>query len=99
MPVLNPLTFIEGDYEPGLFFVAAAGLEEEKEGGKRCAACFRLRLKKAAEEAKKIGARYFATTLSVSPHKSTPLIHRVGEEIERETGVAYLRGFQEKGRV
>ena len=42
-------------YDPEAFFSASAGLEGEKEGGRRCEVCFRLRLEKTALEAKKQG--------------------------------------------
>lgn len=49
----NPVNIIEGEYNPKDFLEAAKGLENEPEGGKRCAECFKLRLKAAAETAKK----------------------------------------------
>ena len=36
MPFKNPVTVIEGAYEPREFFDAVKGLENEPEGGKRC---------------------------------------------------------------
>lgn len=77
-------------YDNTPFCAAAQGLEDEKEGGKRCAECFRLRLTVAAQEAKKRGLEYFCTTLTVSPHKNSDLINSIGFEIEKEQGVKYL---------
>ena len=74
----NPVAFLAGEYEPPRFFEAVKGLENCREGGARCEKCFELRLSKAAEIAKKGGFDYFATTLTVSPHKNAVLINEIG---------------------
>lgn len=74
----NPVAFLAGEYEPQRFFDMVKGLEGCKEGGARCEKCFELRLSKAAEIAKKGGFDYFATTLTVSPHKNAVLINEIG---------------------
>ena len=63
------------------FRLAAAGLEAEAEGGARCTECFVLRLSRTAEAAREGGYDYFATTLTVSPHKNAPLINAIGEKL------------------
>ena len=78
---------------------AVRGLEKEPEGGKRCEACFRLRLKKTAELARDGGYDFFCTTLTLSRHKNAELINDIGEEIARETGVRWLPSdFKKQGR-
>lgn len=47
------------------------------EGGERCRRCFEWNLRRTAEAAQKLNA-VFATTLTVSPHKRSPLIFEVG---------------------
>ena len=85
-------------YDPEAFLSASAGLEGEKEGGRRCEVCFRLRLEKTALEAKKRGADFFTTTLSVSPHKNAALLDAIGRETAQTFGVAYLPAdFKKKG--
>ncbi len=74
----NPVAFLAGEYEPQRFFEAVKGLENCREGGARCEKCFELRLSNAAEIAKKGGFDYFATTLTVSPHKNAVLINEIG---------------------
>lgn len=74
----NPVAFLAGEYEPQRFFEAVKGLENCREGGARCEKCFELRLSKVAEIAKKGGFDYFATTLTVSPHKNAVLINEIG---------------------
>lgn len=85
-----PFKIIECEYDENEFLLVANGLEEEKEGGKRCAKCFELRLRKAAEFAKKEGFAYFTTTLSISPYKDSDLLNEVGNKMEKEFGVKYF---------
>lgn len=68
----------------------ALGFETEKEGGKRCAECFKLRLGKTASIAKRDGFDYFCTTLSVSPYKNSNLLNKIGGDLERKYDVKYL---------
>ncbi|MCQ2506781.1 MAG: epoxyqueuosine reductase QueH [Lachnospiraceae bacterium] len=72
-------------YDPDRYFELVKGLENEKEGGKRCEVCFRMRLLEAAKFADEFNADYFATTLTISPLKNAELINNIGEEIEKET--------------
>ena len=72
------------------YSMEVAGLEKEKEGGKRCAKCFELRLKRTAEIAKEKGFDYFCTTLTVSRHKNAVLINDIGEKIGRAIGIQWL---------
>ncbi len=75
------------------------GLEEEPEGGKRCAVCFRLLLEKTARIAAQEGHDYFCTTLTLSRHKDAHLINRLGEEVGLAAGVRWLPSdFKKQGR-
>lgn len=97
-PFSKQVHLIEGRYDPKHFADCAAGLENEPEGKKRCEACFRLRLKEAAREAKQRGADWFTTTLSVSPHKDAALLNQIGRELEEEYGIRYLYAdFKKRG--
>ena len=72
------------------YYRRVKGLENEPEGGKRCAECFRLRLLETARLAKHYGYDYFCTTLTLSRHKDAVLINTIGEEIARAVGVSWL---------
>lgn len=76
------------------WFNETVSLENEPEGGRRCEACFRLRLKRAYLYMKDCGADAFTTTLTISPHKSADMINRVGQEIGGERFLA--RDFKKK---
>lgn len=98
MGLAEEITWIEGSYEPQRFFSAVKGLEQAPEGGARCAVCFRLRLEQAARQAAQLGADYFCTTLSISPHKNAALLNEIGESLARQYGVTWLPSdFKKKG--
>ena len=65
------------DHEEWLREVAA-GYEHEPEKGARCSRCFRYNLTKVAEYAKAHGFDEFTTSLTVSPHKVSPVIFHMG---------------------
>ncbi|MBQ3048046.1 MAG: epoxyqueuosine reductase QueH [Clostridia bacterium] len=82
---------IDGEYlDSSIFISEFIGLENCKEGGKRCEKCIYLRIKKTAEYAKNNGYDLFASTLSVSPHKNANLINSIGLKCENEYDVKYL---------
>ncbi len=90
MKFTHSVALLPCQYDGQAFVQAARGLEGEPEGGKRCEACFRLRLRYAAQEAARLRFDYYTTTLSISPMKNAPLLNQLGEEIGREFGVAHL---------
>jgi len=86
-------------YNPQEYFDAVKGMEDEKEGGARCEICYRLRIDAAAEYAERNGYSKFASSLTLSPHKSSAVINRIGGEAElQKAGVQYLPSdFKENG--
>lgn len=90
MKFKNPVSFIEGRFDPQEFYSAVKGLEKCKEGSERCFKCYELRLREAAEYAKKGSFDYFTTTLSISPLKNAAKINEIGEKIAVEYGVKHL---------
>jgi len=66
----------DDDFEKWL--ILTKGLEKEPEGGKRCSFCFKMRLKKTAQLAKKNGFDYWGTTLSAGPQKDVQIINSMG---------------------
>ena len=84
------ISCIVEEHDKKSFLKASTGLEQEKEGGKRCENCFYLRLKRTAQKAKELNFDYFATTLTVSPLKNSFLINEIGLKIQDEIKVSYL---------
>ena len=83
-----PLLDIEYNYS--IFKDMAKGLENEKEGGARCDKCFALRLEKTAFLAAKSDFEYYGTTLTVSPHKNSEKINKIGEIISQKHNIKFL---------
>jgi predicted adenine nucleotide alpha hydrolase (AANH) superfamily ATPase len=54
---------------------------KDPEGGKRCEMCIKYRLLNTTKYASENHFDYFATTLSVSPHKNSDLINTAGRNI------------------
>ncbi len=90
--------FVDCDHDAEAFAEMAKGLENEPERGKRCYACYALRLHKTAELAKEKGFDYFATTLTLSPHKNAEWLNEIGEREGGRYEVNYLfSDFKKQG--
>lgn len=73
------------------------GKESEPERGERCRICYQDRLESTALLAAKRGIGYFASTLSVSPHKDAAIISLIGKELEKSHDVGFLdRDFKKQ---
>ena len=81
--------FHTGEYDVERWFDLVKGHEDDPEGGERCAICYRMRLEEAARFAGVHGFECFATTLSVSPHKSAAIINRIGRELGARYGIEF----------
>ena len=90
LPAKNKISLVEMKGEPEEFYSAVRGLEQIKEGGERCFACFRLRLERAAKYAKENGFDFFTTTLTISPLKNAAKLNEIGEEAGEKFGVRHL---------
>lgn len=90
LPAKNKISLVEMKGEPGEFYSAVRGLEQIKEGGERCFACFRLRLERAAKYAKENDFDYFTTTLTISPLKNAAKLNEIGEAAGKKFGVRHL---------
>ena len=89
-PSKNKLDILDIDYDYNDFLSIAKGLEQEKEGGRRCHKCYLLRLEKTAQIAKKHHFDYFGTTLTVSPYKNSKVLNEIGRVLQEKYNVAYL---------
>ena len=66
------------------------GLEKYEEGGARCFRCYRQRLEETAKYAADNNYDYFTTTLSISPHKDSQILNRLGKFLSEKYKVNYL---------
>lgn len=88
----NQVDLIIDDYKPNEFIqlMQQKELIAEPEGGKRCTACFNMRLDLAAKEALERGFDYFGSALTISPKKNSQLINQIGMDIQKIYNTHYL---------
>ena len=88
----NQVAFLAAPYEPSEFIqmVRENKLADEAEGGKRCSACFQMRLDIVAEKAQELGYDYFGSALTLSPKKNSQLINEIGIDIQKFYATNYL---------
>jgi hypothetical protein len=55
-----------------------------------CDDCIRYRLERTANLAKRDRYDYFTTTLTISPHKDTEMVNRIGREVSAQVGIPFL---------
>ncbi len=60
------------------------------EKSERCRICYNYRLEKTFETAKNSGFDIAATTLSISPHKSAPVINELGKALSLKYGIEFF---------
>ncbi len=103
--ILN-LELITGGYDKDKWIERIKGFETEPEGGQRCLICFKLRLEETARKAAQLNIPHFSTTLTVSPHKETVIINKIGRVIsdsgflpydyKKEDGFSHSMEFTKK---
>ena len=86
-----------GDYEPSRWLGETSAFKDEPERGRRCALCFRLQLREAAEIAARGGFECLCTTLTISPHKDPALINGVGAKECSGLGIEWISRVWRKG--
>lgn len=97
LEVEERISFEEGPYAVDRFAELVKGLENESEGGKRCDVCFHHRLEVTAQLASKCKYDFFATTLTVSPHKDFQQISDFGTQLGIEHQISFLdENFKKK---
>jgi len=72
--------FVCDTYEHDAWLEHIAGLEEAPEGGSRCEKCFEFNLSRTARYARLHAFDLFSTTLTISPHKNSEIIFRIGRQ-------------------
>ena len=90
MQTKYPVKMLDCDFESEKFYEMAKGLENCRECGERCFKCYRLRLERTAQEARKYGFDYFTTTLTISPLKNAEKINEIGKELSEEYDIDWL---------
>jgi predicted adenine nucleotide alpha hydrolase (AANH) superfamily ATPase len=88
------------EYDHEAWLAKTQALAAEPERGKRCNICFEWSLSRTALAADELGFDTFATSLTVSPHKSSKLIFEIGSQYERFTPWDFKKrdGFKKGNR-
>lgn len=89
--------FADLPYEPQVWRAAVKGLEKEPERGKRCAACFALRLRRAARYARENGFTAFSSVLGISRYKDLEQVNRAAQLAAQQEGILYDKTNWRKG--
>lgn len=90
----------ERPYSTEEWLSAAAGLEAEPEGGRRCVMCIRLQLEHAALYAAEEGIDTLCSSLTLSPMKDPQIINSLGAECAARHGLEWLeRVWRKKNGV
>lgn len=86
----NKVDILDCDYDNEIYEKQIKGYETCPERGARCNICFKLRLEKTAELAKKNNYDYFCSTLTVSPYKNAKVINEIGNELAKKYQIKWL---------
>ncbi|RAL57721.1 hypothetical protein BLD25_01440 [Candidatus Gracilibacteria bacterium GN02-872] len=77
---IEQVEYIIGEYDVGHFFERIKGFEDTPERGEKCTRCYDMRLERAALEARKLGIKYWSSTLNNSPHKDIEKMFILGDK-------------------
>lgn len=80
------IDFIYSEYAPQDFF---REINFKEDAQLRCPICWKQRLRKTANIARKNGFKYFTTTLLVSPYQDHESLKCIGNEVAKEEGVEF----------
>lgn len=95
------LEVIREEYDHQSWLEKIKGFEDEKENGKRCDICFDYNLTEAYNVAKSKNINFFSTTLTVSPHKNSLRIFKIGEQKDSFVPIDFKKqgGFQKSIKI
>ncbi|MEG1791895.1 MAG: epoxyqueuosine reductase QueH [Clostridia bacterium] len=86
----SAIPLVAGEYDSAGYDCAMRGHENEPEGSARCSVCFCMRLEQAAHYASEHQFDYFATTLTISPHKNPEIINEIGLNLQKKYNSIFL---------
>jgi epoxyqueuosine reductase len=87
-----------GSFDHDKWKSTASQWADEPEKGKRCLWCYKERLIETAIHAKMNDFKFFATTLTLSPHKDADAINKIGNEVAKEYDIEYVEtNLKKKG--
>lgn len=78
------IKLLEGKYDSEAFHKELAQVNDNQEGGIRCQKCFELRMSEAYEYAIKHNFDYFTTVMTISRHKNSITLNKIGEKLNEK---------------
>lgn len=89
------LPLIIDRYDTDRWYELTDKFRDEPEGSERCNICFAIRLEETARKASALDLDIIATTLSVSPHKNSETINKIGYEAAKKSNISfYIANFK-----
>ncbi len=92
---IEKVPYIKWEYDVANFLQEIKWLENTPEKWDKCTKCYDMRLRRAAIESRKIWAKYWTTTLNISPHKDLEKLFRIGDKYSNPS---ILNSFSPKGK-
>lgn len=80
--LLSKITLHSGKYDPQDWLEVSQAYKDDPEGGRRCALCYKMRLRETFQLAQNLGCDLFTTTITISPHKDSNTIIAIGKSID-----------------
>jgi epoxyqueuosine reductase len=91
------MELVEGPYDDERWTATTLKLKDEPEKGRRCDVCYAVRLGRAAAVCGEMGFGTFTTVMSLSPWKKAAALNRIGRQLARRHGLAFLEAdFKKK---
>ncbi|MFP4403553.1 MAG: epoxyqueuosine reductase QueH [Candidatus Woesearchaeota archaeon] len=78
------------EYDYNSWLDEIKGYENDLEGGNRCSFCISYRLKRTIKKAKELNINEFGSTLSISPHKNSEIINKIGKVLAIQNKIDFL---------
>ncbi len=89
--MIGDLKMIVADWKPSEYFNCLKPIPNPSlDRAGRCASCWKLRLEKTAEFAKKNGFDSFTSTLVTSEYQNSEMIEKIGKEIGKNHNIQFL---------
>jgi len=103
----HKIAVIKTKYDNDDFNAALEPFAAAPEGGARCIVCYRKRMQEAMEYAERERYEYFTTVMTISPHKDSQIINKIGQSLAKAyPDVRYFHsdfkksgGFEEAGKM
>ncbi len=71
-------------YDTKFFHEKLKQSDDGREGGKRCTACFSIRMDEAYAYALEYGYDYFTTVMTISRHKNSMVLNQIGADLDEK---------------